>query len=257
MSSSSYPIQRLVAGALLVTLLAPPVAGRRRRSAPPHASATADAALRAGRPDGRPFDGADHDVRRHAHRDHEPGDCRCHRRAAARNPDRRQGAGTVSLIIWGARRAPPVRHRRRSRRDDASAEFQQLFPGEDIRVASTTRHHPVGQCVEQRHDAESRRDRRRRCRAKTNVINLLQLPGGSESQQVMLQVRFAEVNRRAQGTRASPRSPTRPNATGRIDDAAVPGARLRQRQGGRTRLQRFSEPVPLHARKGSARSSRR
>ena len=29
------------------------------------------------------------------------------------------------------------------------------------------------------------------------MINLLQLPGGSESQQVMLQVRFAEVNRRA------------------------------------------------------------
>jgi pilus assembly protein CpaC len=31
---------------------------------------------------------------------------------------------------------------------------------------------------------------------KTQVINLLQVPGGSESQQVMLQVRFAEVNRR-------------------------------------------------------------
>ena len=29
------------------------------------------------------------------------------------------------------------------------------------------------------------------------VVNLLQLPGGSESQQVMLQVRFAEVSRRA------------------------------------------------------------
>jgi Flp pilus assembly secretin CpaC len=32
---------------------------------------------------------------------------------------------------------------------------------------------------------------------KQRVINLLQLPGGSISQQVMLQVRFAEVNRRA------------------------------------------------------------
>ena len=31
--------------------------------------------------------------------------------------------------------------------------------------------------------------------AKSKVINMLQLPGGSESQQVMLQVRFAEVNR--------------------------------------------------------------
>ena len=32
--------------------------------------------------------------------------------------------------------------------------------------------------------------------AKRAVINLLQVPGGSESQQVLLQVRFAEVNRR-------------------------------------------------------------
>ena len=32
--------------------------------------------------------------------------------------------------------------------------------------------------------------------AKSKVINLLQVPGGSESQQVMLQVRFAEVNRK-------------------------------------------------------------
>ena len=33
--------------------------------------------------------------------------------------------------------------------------------------------------------------------AKSKVINMLQVPGGSESQQVMLQVRFAEVNRKA------------------------------------------------------------
>ena len=33
--------------------------------------------------------------------------------------------------------------------------------------------------------------------AKANVINMLQVPGGSDAQQVMLQVRIAEVNRRA------------------------------------------------------------
>ena len=32
--------------------------------------------------------------------------------------------------------------------------------------------------------------------SKSQVINLLQVPGGTTSQQVMLQVRFAEVNRR-------------------------------------------------------------
>ncbi len=31
--------------------------------------------------------------------------------------------------------------------------------------------------------------------AKANVINMLQVPGGSDAQQVMLQVRIAEVNR--------------------------------------------------------------
>jgi pilus assembly protein CpaC len=33
--------------------------------------------------------------------------------------------------------------------------------------------------------------------SKSQVLNMLQVPGGNESQQVMLQVRFAEVNRRA------------------------------------------------------------
>ena len=33
--------------------------------------------------------------------------------------------------------------------------------------------------------------------SKTKVINLLQVPGGGTSDQVMLQVRFAEVNRQA------------------------------------------------------------
>jgi len=33
--------------------------------------------------------------------------------------------------------------------------------------------------------------------SKSKIINMLQVPGGSESQQVMLQVRFAEVNRKA------------------------------------------------------------
>ena len=36
-----------------------------------------------------------------------------------------------------------------------------------------------------------------RRRPKANVINMLQVPGGSDAQQVMLQVRIAEVNRRA------------------------------------------------------------
>ena len=69
------------------------------------------------------------------------------------------------------------------------------------------------------------------------VINLLQVPGGSESQQVMLQVRFAEVNRRALqelgvSLFVSARAVARP-----LDDAAVRRAGLR-RSGGAGELDR-------------------
>ena len=46
--------------------------------------------------------------------------------------------------------------------------------------------------------------------AKANVINMLQVPGGSDAQQVMLQVRIAEVNRRALTSSACRSSRDRP-----------------------------------------------
>ena len=52
--------------------------------------------------------------------------------------------------------------------------------------------------------------------SKTGVVNLLQLPGGSGSQQVMLQVRVAEVNRRAIQELGLNMFSTRPTATGRV-----------------------------------------
>jgi len=106
-------------------------------------------------------------------------------------------AGTVSLIIWGlGRRAqydiviePPV--------STLQQKLQALFPGEDItatqndqalilsgRVSSTAVMLKAGEIAQASAD-------------KLKIINLLQLPGGQSSQQVMLQVRFAEVNRRA------------------------------------------------------------
>ena len=65
---------------------------------------------------------------------------------------------------------------------------------------------------------------------KSKVINLLQVPGGSESQQVMLQVRFAEVNRRA--LQELGRQPLRARAatSPAVDDAAVRRAGLRRRR---------------------------
>jgi pilus assembly protein CpaC len=108
-----------------------------------------------------------------------------------------KSAGTVSLIIWGvARRAqydvvvePGV--------STLQQRLQALFPGEDItatvndealllsgRVSSTAVMLKAGEIAQA-------------SATKLKVINMLQLPGASGSQQVMLQVRFAEVNRKA------------------------------------------------------------
>ena len=82
---------------------------------------------------------------------------------------------------------------------------------------------------------------------KAKVINMLQLPGGSESQQVMLQVRFAEVNRaRADGAGHHVCSPTRSGLLRPVDDAAVlrrPISTTTNRR--RTGVQRLPEPVLL------------
>ena len=64
---------------------------------------------------------------------------------------------------------------------------------------------------------------------KAQVINMLQVPGGSESQQVMLQVRFAEVNRRALTELGLSLFALTESICGAIDDAAVRGPELRRR----------------------------
>ena len=106
--------------------------------------------------------------------------------------------GTISLIVWGA---------------DTRVQYDIVVEQPDL-VARTA----AASAVSRRGDpglGQRRRDHplRHACRApksccarpkspapprsKPNVINMLQVPGAAESQQVMLQVRFAEVNRRA------------------------------------------------------------
>jgi pilus assembly protein CpaC len=106
--------------------------------------------------------------------------------------------GTITLIVWGTggQRVhyplvvdPPV--------STLEQQLQQLFPGEDIRVNATEnatilsgRVSSNGVMLRAGEIAlASAKDRQ--------VINMLQLPGGAGSQQVSLQVRFGEVNRRA------------------------------------------------------------
>jgi pilus assembly protein CpaC len=108
-----------------------------------------------------------------------------------------KAAGTVSLIIWGG----GTRRQYDIVVDPGVAalqqQFQNLFPGEDIRVSLTDEALVLSGNASSNSVMLRAGEIAGASSSKAKVINLLQLPGGSESQQVMLQVRFAEVNRRA------------------------------------------------------------
>ena len=105
--------------------------------------------------------------------------------------------GTITLMVWGA--GERVQYDVVVEQPISSLEQQlhQLFPGEEVvvtmnadgiilsgRASSTQTMLRIGEVV-------------RAAQPKANVINMLQVAGGSDAQQVMLQVRIAEVNRRA------------------------------------------------------------
>jgi pilus assembly protein CpaC len=127
-----------------------------------------------------------------------------------------KAAGTVSLIVWGAgeRRQydvvvdPGVTMLQQT--------YQQLFPGEDIRVAMNEESVILTGHVSNNTVMLRAGEIAERMSAKTAVINMLELPGGMESQQVMLQVRVAEINRRAIEELGVTLLSQRPTATGRV-----------------------------------------
>jgi pilus assembly protein CpaC len=105
--------------------------------------------------------------------------------------------GTISLIVWGGSQRLQYDLVVEQPISSLEQQLHQLFPGEEVQVtnnaeaivltgraSSTQTMLRIGEIV-------------RATAAKANVINLLQVPGGSDAQQVMLQVRIAEVNRRA------------------------------------------------------------
>jgi len=105
--------------------------------------------------------------------------------------------GTVSLIVWGG----PQR-----RQYDVVVEpgvstleqrLQALFPGEEIRVVANGDAIILSGRVSSNVIALRAAEVAAATSSKSRIVNLLQLPGGSGSQQVLLQVRFAEVSRRA------------------------------------------------------------
>lgn len=125
-------------------------------------------------------------------------------------------AGTVSLIVWGT-----GEHRQYDVVVDPGVTglqqtLQRLFPGEDIRVSMNEESIILTGHVSSNGVMLRAGEIAQGTSSKISVINLLQLPSGSESQQVMLQVRIAEVNRTALENLGAALVSTRTTATGRV-----------------------------------------
>jgi pilus assembly protein CpaC len=105
--------------------------------------------------------------------------------------------GTISMIIWGE----TTRIHHEVAIVNAVTPLEQtllaLFPGEDIRVTYTEGSVILSGRVSSNAVHLRAAEVAQASAPKLAVINMLQLPGGGGSQQVLLQVRFAEVNRRA------------------------------------------------------------
>jgi pilus assembly protein CpaC len=126
-----------------------------------------------------------------------------------------KGAGTVSLILWG----DSIRKQYDVIVEPGVSVLQQqlalLFPGEDIQVGFSEEAIVLSGHVSSNAVMLRAAEIAEATSSKIRVINMLQLPGGMESQQVMLQVRFAEVNRRAVTELGASLFSTRATVTGR------------------------------------------
>src|SRR5687767_14043490 len=105
--------------------------------------------------------------------------------------------GTITLIVWGStdRRQYDVVVEQPT--PALEQQLRQLFPNESIQVALNADAVVLSGRVSTTEVMLRAAEVARAAAPKANVINMLQVPGAAASQQVMLQVRFAEVNRRA------------------------------------------------------------
>jgi pilus assembly protein CpaC len=108
-----------------------------------------------------------------------------------------RGPGTVSLIVWGANQRVQYDVVVEPGVSALQQQLQALFPGEAISVTTNDEAVTLSGHVSSNAIMLKAAEIAQATSAKWKIINLLQLPGGSASQQVMLQVRFAEVNRNA------------------------------------------------------------
>jgi pilus assembly protein CpaC len=106
-------------------------------------------------------------------------------------------SGTVSLIVWGQKEMLQYAVNVFPATPTLQRQFQLLFPGEDIHVSVADEAIVLSGKVSARDIATHAIDIAAKSSAKSKVVNLLQIPGENQGQQVMLQVRVAEVSQRA------------------------------------------------------------
>jgi pilus assembly protein CpaC len=105
--------------------------------------------------------------------------------------------GTISLWIWGGGRRLEYEVVVDPGTTTLQQRFNTLYPGEDIQVSVTAGAILLSGRVSTNDIMLRVAEIAQASSPDQRVINLLQLPGGNGSQQVMLQVRFAEVNSKA------------------------------------------------------------
>ncbi len=105
--------------------------------------------------------------------------------------------GTISLIVWGEGRRAQFDLSVDAPVTQLQQQLRNLFPGEDIQVTINEEATTLSGRVSSNAVMLKAGEIAEKTSAKQKVINLLQVPGGIDTQQVLLQVRFAEVNRQA------------------------------------------------------------
>ncbi|MFN7917559.1 MAG: type II and III secretion system protein family protein [Vicinamibacterales bacterium] len=105
--------------------------------------------------------------------------------------------GTISLIVWGDGRRVQYDVAVDAPVSELQQQLRNLFPSEDIQVTATEEAITLAGRVSSNAVMLKAGEIAERSSSKTSVINLLQVPGGIDTQQVLLQVRFAEINRTA------------------------------------------------------------
>jgi pilus assembly protein CpaC len=108
-----------------------------------------------------------------------------------------KGPGTVSLILWGADRRVQYDVVVEPGVSALQQQIQRIFPGEDIRVNATDEALVLSGSASTNEVALRAGEIAQASSSKQKVINMLQRPGGPDTQQVMLEVRFAEVEHNA------------------------------------------------------------